>query len=191
MSFHIPKSKRVELLAQGKYFITEVAHEIIDDITSWVMSNPTQTEFTLLINSSGGSAAAAARFAAFVSTLRKEVHVTGITFDTCGSAALALLQCCHTRITLEYCGFFIHHINPNIQINCQNYNLRLIEAELQESRKLEEALVRLQSKRCGMTQKKWNALADKGELIPSRAIYSREALQLGLVDKIIDRYEIF
>ena len=192
MRFSVTPAKHQELIGKGIYLVVNVDSETINALISWIVSNrPEKQEFTILINSPGGTPALVLYFASFLATLAPEVKIKGVTFGECGSAALALLQCCHERVAVRDCGFFVHHINTEFVVNCQKKDRKFLERVLAESRLLEEELVRLQSKRTGMSRRAWMKLADEGEEIRGRAILSSRALTLGLVDKIIEEYPIF
>ncbi|MES2213956.1 MAG: ATP-dependent Clp protease proteolytic subunit [Patescibacteria group bacterium] len=192
MRFSISAAKHGELVAKGKYLITSIDGETINALVSWIVNNrPAKTEFTILINSSGGAAGLVLYFASFVATLAPEVKIVGVAFGECGSAALALLQCCHERIGVRDCGFFVHHISLEFAVNCQKRDRKYLERSLAESRGVEEELVRLQCKRAGMSRRAWMKLADEGEEMKGRAILTPRALALGLIDKIVATYPVF
>ncbi len=192
MSFVVPQKTVEGLFAKGKFLITDVTFETIQSLVSWIVENrPAKKEFTILINSSGGSPKSVLYLASVLGTLSVEVKLRGVAFGECGSAALALLQCCHERIAVKHCGFFIHHIETTLEVNCQDHGLRQAKASLEHSRSLEDDLVRLQCKRSGMSRAAWMKLADRGAGLPGRAILPREAHALGLVDKIVEQYPIF
>ena len=192
MVFQVTSTKRMELLNKGEFLVTEINFEVINAIISWVLNNrPAKKRFALLINSSGGSPSAVIYFASFLATLDAGVRIKGVTFGECGSAALALLQCCHERIAVKHSGFFIHHLNFKLDVSCHGYNLEKIELELKHSQKTEEELVQLQCKRCGISRDEWMALADHGEQVGGRALFPEEALALNLIDKIVERHVAF
>lgn len=192
MVFQISSAKRTELINKGEFLVTEINFEVINAIISWILNNrPAKKSFTLLINSSGGSPSAVIYFAAFLATLNAGVKFKGVVFGECGSAALALLQCCNERIAVKHSGFFIHHLNFRMDISCHGYDLQKIEMELKQSQETEEELIRLQCKRSGMSRDEWMKLADQGEQIGGRALFPEKALALNLIDKIVERYAAF
>lgn len=192
MTFQVTPKKKQELFSKGEYLVTTVDFDTVNNIIDWIMSNrPSKKKFTILINSSGGDPAAVIYLASFLATLDSKVKIKGIAFGECGSAAFALLQCCHERIAVKYCSFFIHHVNSKIEVNCQDFDLQKIEAELMDMRQTEEELIQLQCSRSGMSRENWMLLADEGEQIRGRAITSSRALELRLIDNIIERHAIF
>ncbi|MFC1594941.1 ATP-dependent Clp protease proteolytic subunit [Patescibacteria group bacterium] len=183
---------RKKLYAKGIFLITDINFKIIDELARWILSNrPQKNKFTILINSSGGSPAAVIGFASFLCTLEENVEITGVVFNVCGSAALALLQCCHTRIAVKHCTFFVHHIHTKEELNCRKTDLKKIKITLATSYEVEEEIVEIQCKRIGMTKKQWMALADDGEHNTDRPIFTKRALKLGLVDKIVSHFSCF
>jgi ATP-dependent protease ClpP protease subunit len=173
--------------------IVDVDYNTICTLIDWILSNrPNKKEFTILINSTGGEPDIINYFVSFLSTLSKEVKIKGVAFGQCGSAAMALFQCCHERIAVKNCGFFIHHVQVDLGFSCQKTLKQLnVQLRLDSARSTEESLVTLQAKRCGMSRAKWMKLADLGEEKRSRAILPSEALKLGLIDKIVDYYPLF
>jgi ATP-dependent protease ClpP protease subunit len=196
LSFKLSKEQILHLTNQGKFPISEVTHDVVESIFSWIIDNLTRgkTEFTLVINSEGGQPAAAGRFACLLRTLPATVKLTGVAIDTCGSAALALLQCCHERIAVRNTGFFPHHVQCKLTINCHLEMSEIIEMvarEIAQARMVEHEMVELQSKRMGISPKEWMALAEHGEKTSGVKYYTNDALRIGMIDKVVDHYQLF
>ncbi len=192
MSEIISAAAREWLIAKGQFLITNVDHETLGQLAKWIIDGrPAKKEFVIVICSSGGSPTMVVNFASFVGTLGKEVKLTGVAFGECGSAALALLQCCHERIAVRHCGFFIHHVNSNFNTSPHGVSLKRLKEEIADGLDLEQEIVRMQCKRTGMSIAAWNRLADRGERVKGRSIYPVDARKLGLIDKIVDHYAIF
>ena len=194
MRSKIPRELRDRLFSEGKFYVTEINEETIRSLEDWILSNrigkSPKTEFTIVINSSGGLPEWIVYFASFVRTLSPNVRLTGVTFGECGSSALALLQCCHKRIAVKHSCFFIHNMHKTIRVNCQDVKWNDLAKKIERSKKLEKELVKLQSKRAGMTVSAWRTLAREGESIVSE-IHANEAKKLGLIDAVVDEYPIF
>lgn len=192
MSKIISAAARERLIKNGQFLVTNVDDETLGQLAKWIIdSRPTKKEFAIVICSSGGSPTIVVNFASFVGTLGKEVKLTGVAFGECGSAALALLQCCHDRIAVKHCGFFIHHLHSNFNTSPHKVSLNRLKEEIADSLNLEQEIVRMQCTRTGMSVAAWNRLADRGETIKGRAIYPADARKLGLIDKIVDQYTVF
>jgi len=193
--FNIPNEIKSNHFSKGKYFVTQIDSNTIRSLENFILENRTgdkpKKDFTIVINSSGGSPCWILDFASFIRTLSPEVKITGVTFGECGSAALALLQCCHYRIAVNYTGFFIHNVNESFKVNCQNPNFLKIKTKLIESKKLEEELIKLQTTRSGLSREQWDALARAGEEVSGCIVHTGEAKSLGLIDEIVDSYPIF
>ena len=189
MSQNVEEKTRERLYTKGVYAITKVTMEEIDELIKWIASNrPQKNKFTILINSSGGSPLAVIRFASFVNALEDGVMVKGVALETCGSAALALLQCCHRRFAVRPCAFFIHHVHTTVTINCQKPDMKKIELEIASGKMLEDELVHIQSTKTGITRQEWMKLADHGEYDANTPISTDRARKLGLIDKVINRF---
>jgi ATP-dependent protease ClpP protease subunit len=195
MSNIVPDELRIKLIEEGKFLVSNIDFDTIRSIERWILRNRIGPEpkftFTLVINSSGGSPKMVLDFASFLATLSKDVRIEGVTFGECGSAALALLQCCHKRTSVKHCGFFIHNIETKITISCQETSLSDVQRQIEVSRKMEEELVNLQCKRSGITKQKWRKLAAEGQTSPGSVIIAGEAKKLGLVDQVINHYPLF
>jgi ATP-dependent protease ClpP protease subunit len=191
----IPDETRERLFREGTFLVSKIDTNTIESIEKWILNNrrtaQQQSEFTLVINSSGGSPGLVLYFASFLRTLSADVRLKGVAFGECGSAALALLQCCHERVAVKNCGFFIHNINNTTKFSCQDVDWSKLKNHADNSKKLEAELVRLQAKRCGMPVKKWRSLARKGEENPGTAIFTGEAKKIGLIDSVVEAYPLF
>jgi len=184
------KEHKKRLLDEGIFPVLKIDNETISELKDWIVTNrPERKKFTILINSTGGCPTQVVRFASLISILGKEVEITGVALDTCGSAALALLQCCHKRVAVVHTGFFIHHIQTRIRISCHSKELqKIFDDEIESSRLLEEEIVKLQCKKTGLSRDKWMKLADYGEKDMDTPIFTDQALKLGLVDEVVDSY---
>lgn len=192
MSEIISAAARERLIKNGQFLVTNVDHETLGQLAKWIIDGrPSKKEFIVVICSSGGSPTMVVNFASFAGTLGKEVKLTGVAFGECGSAALALLQCCHERIAVKHCGFFIHHVHSNFNTSPHKVSLKRLKEEIADGLHLEQEIVRMQCKRAGMSVAAWNRLADRGETVKGRAIYPADAHKLGLIDRIVDYYAIF
>lgn len=180
-------------MKKGIYPISEITHDAIQEIRDWIITNmDKRKKFTILINSSGGSPSSVIRFSSFTSVLPKNVELIGVAVDTCGSAALALLQCCRKRIAVKNTSFFIHHVKSDIRVGYYYKNRdQIISDELESNKKIEDEIVSIQCKRSGLSEKKWMEIADNGEKYCYTPIFTEQCLKLGLVDKTIDSYSIF
>lgn len=192
MAFYISEPLRAKLYQRGIFLVTKVDYETMNALTSFIVNNrPKQKKFTILINSPGGDPVQILSFASFVRTLSKDVELLGVAFNECGSSALALLQCCHHRIAVDYCSFFIHRMQQKPSINCHKPDMDQLAHDIEETRRLEEVLIRLQCERSGMSVENWCKLADSREAGVDNHIFASDALRLGLVDEVVDSFPVF
>ncbi len=184
---------KASLLQRGVFVIADVVtidavQKLVGDILSYIATD--KREVTLMINSSGGDPAAAILFNEFVRTLRKEISITGIAFGECGSAALALLQCCHKRKALKHCGIFPHNKKMSITLVLDGTEETQFKKHLENHRKIHDTVVALQLTKTGLTREEWDVLTRKGDL-SSAVMTASEALQNKLIDDVIDSFEVF
>jgi ATP-dependent protease ClpP protease subunit len=170
----------------------DVTLEQIEDISTHMLTLLEEgvSDFTLAINSSGGNAAAVLCFRDMCNTIATPHTLTGVTFSECGSAALALLQCCTTRISLKQCGFFIHHLQMTRTTAVDGTENAYFTHTLENERKISEAIVSLQCARTGISKREWRTLANQGEKYGA-VIFPSHAKKLGLIDKVVEKYSIF
>jgi ATP-dependent protease ClpP protease subunit len=196
MGFKLNAEQTLVLNKRGKFPVSEVTHDLVESLFSWIVGNLAigKTAFTLIISSPGGAGIAAIRFATLLRTLPESVHITGVAVDECGSAALALLQCCHERIGVRGTGFFPHHVQCKLSINCQlpmPEIIEMVEREIATARMYELELAQLQAKRMGISVADWMRIAEHGEKTSGAKYLTDDALRLGMIDKVVDHYQIF
>lgn len=192
MPHEVSEDTLKKLLNEGKFLVRDINGKTINGLISWFMNNrPQKSKFTILINSSGGSPGLVAYTASVLKTMKSDFHLTGVAFGECGSAALALLQCCNERVVIKHTGLFVHNIEDTFQLSSQTHDLNKVKTRLGISRNLENELIELQRKRCGMTRAQWMKLAKRGQDFPGTAIFPKEAKKLGLIDQIVESYPIF
>jgi ATP-dependent protease ClpP protease subunit len=192
MDFHLSEKRHTELRGKGYFLVTDVTFEAVENLMGWILNNrPDKKELTIVINSSGGSPGAVCYFSSFLRTLEKDAQITGVAFGQCGSAAFALLQCCHARVGVQDCGFFVHRLRHDTSLTGLTNIDRDIKPRISSSLGVEDTLVRLTCKRSKLSKKQWYKLADEGERIPGHAIMADRALKLGFIDKIVNSFPLF
>jgi ATP-dependent protease ClpP protease subunit len=195
MSLTISNEKKQEIGLQGKFLLSVVDKPTITELMEWMGRNVSKgkREFTLLISSAGGSPSWACFFASFLRSLPEDVKLHGITFGECGSAALAILQFCHKRTAVRHTAFFPHHVQQTLQINCQlpmEEIFAYVEHEIMQSRMIERELSLIQSARMGITLDDFFQIADRGEKLSGVKYFTDEALKIGMIDEVIERYPL-
>ena len=198
MYLKIPEKRRNELKQKNILILYEdVSSKIITDICDDILElcskrrSKRSKEITLVINSGGGGLGTSLFFANFLRTLPKNISVNAVVTGFCASAAIVLLQCCKKRLSLPHSLFQIH--NPNITVrssddeNCDEK----IRLTLQGARQIKEHALQIECERTGISREKWLKLAKEGDLVGSPLITTEIALDLNLIDKVIDTFEIF
>lgn len=190
MDIKIPDTMKRSLAEKGVFVITEVKFTEVTALCNNILACVAagKKEVTVVINSSGGSPTAAICFHEFVSTLSKEIVLTGVAVGECGSAALAMLLCCQRRKAQRYCGFFIHHMEMSLFIKVDGTEEAQIRKNLERSKKISQAIVAMQCACTGMSAEEWKALATKGEAGDSITT-AEEALKYKIVHEVIDAWQ--
>lgn len=192
MPFPVPNETREQLCKHGYFVVTEVTFEVATSLINWILRNrPKQKEFTILINSSGGQPEAVVYLASFLRTLSSEVRVNGVAFGECGSAALAMLQLCHTRYALLNTGFFIHTAELHTRLKCEGEDMSRVQERLDDLWHIQEELVQIQCKRANLPRESWRQFAKYGDDDPGRPITTRTARQQGLIDVTLTKLNLF
>lgn len=193
MELEFPKAIVERLREEGTFVITKVNHETITSLTNWMMKGVCEgrSNFTLLINSPGGSAGIVTYFSAMLKTFPGDTHLTGVAVGECGSAAFALFQCCHTRLAVRNTAFFLHRVRYDLKIDLLNTTPKILNTELESLKTVEDEVVAIQCKRIGITTDAWYEIANIGEKIGGASFFADKALELGMVDEVIDQYNIF
>ena len=119
----------------------------------------------------------------------RKIHLRGVAIGECGSAALALLQCCDVRYAVAGCAFFIHNMTSTYTYTDGDHDLEKFMARVKTTEDLHNELIRMQCQRSNIKEETWRELANLGSKI-NHPIMADEALELGLIDRIIPRYPI-
>lgn len=187
----IPNHLREDLIKRGIFLVTnEVNFGVTHDILSWVANNrPKRKVFTLVIYSSGGSPSSVLEFYALKNAWSKQIRLRGVAIGECGSAALALLQCCDVRYAVAGCSFFVHNMSSKYEYTDGDHDPDKFMAEVKSVKDLHDQLIKIQCQRIGISENEWRELADLGSKI-HRPIMTDKALRLGLIDRIIRKYPL-
>lgn len=192
MNYFAPRAT-LRLQQKGIFVLTgtiteESIGEICQAMTEYIDFAETTDEITLLISSMGGSVDAAMCFSDFVALLGS-VKIRAIAVGECESAALLILQCCHSRLSMRNCSFLIHHIHTLMPTTYDGSEKEQVQAFLRDGRQTNRKLVALVSRRSGITRPVWRRLADEGERYGIKRT-PEEMCRLGLLDDIIDTLDI-
>jgi hypothetical protein len=196
MGLKISEKRAEELRGQGKFFLDVITSKTMMALIEWMSYGVIhgKREFTLLISSSGGSPSWVIHFAGILRAMPSDVRLHGVAIGECGSAALAVLQLCHTRSAVRHTAFYPHHVQCTLEINCQQSMAEIVayvEREVAQSRMVEQEVVLIQSTRMGITVEEWMQIAEYGEQLDGGIKYlTDDALRLGMIDEVLDWYPL-
>lgn len=145
-------------------------------------SEPIEMRF----RSGGGNASAGLMIYDTIRALRSPV--TAFVFSA-GSAASVILQGCDRRVCFESSAILVHSVGPSAE---GLENLRYNKYFHEQINSLEKTLSVMQDRICEiylartkMTKKRLKKVMLEGDMY-ERWVYGKEALELGLVDEVID-----
>jgi ATP-dependent protease ClpP protease subunit len=176
----------------GVFVVTkEISYGLVEDLCQGILSSiDDATEVVeVLISSPGGALAGATCFSEFTSLFEK-IRIHGIAVGECGSAAFAMLQCCHKRIALPQCVFAIHYLHSGVPLTCdgtEQEQAKHIAADATRSQKLLDDLI---CGRSGISRREWKRLMKEGERY-GVSLTAQEMLDCGLIDKIIKTFPLY
>ena len=182
------RGRRILVVSDG--INPTMAGRIIDGLLSFNFES-TVAEIKLIIDSSGGNVVPALRV--FDTIRLSKAPVVGIVHGRCDSVAVSLFQACHRRLTTANSTFFLHFITSDLKFKFHESEkevLKRLRAVRVHNHQLQERIEKILSARTGRTIAQLRQLMQKGEL-EERRIMADEALKLGLVDEVIDTYDIF
>lgn len=166
--------------------------EIVDKIAGSILELNLKSfdEIKLLIDSGGGKIKPAFKL---VDVIRlSKAPVSGIVVGLCGSAAVSVLQACHKRLSTPHSKFFLHFVRSDFTYKAYQTKqviVRSLMSQLKETicnqRETEDIiLARVNITRKGLRKLMHNGERDNTELTAD------EALALGLVDEIVEGYDL-
>lgn len=191
---YFPARVALRLRQRGIFVLTgtiseESVSELCQAMTEYIDLSEKTDEITLLISSLGGSVDAAMCFSDFVA-LFDTVKIRGIAVGECESAALLILQCCHSRLAMRNCSFLIHHIHTLMPTTYDGSEKEQVLAFVRDGRQTNRKLFALVARRSGIKRSVWRRLADEGERYAMKRT-PEEIMRLGLLDGITDAFEVF
>jgi ATP-dependent protease ClpP protease subunit len=169
-----------DLMRMVRFGILRLNTESVDDIK-------------LLINSSGGNVTM--MNLVFDVIKLSKARVVGIVNGACDSAAVTLLQACHVRLATRGSSFFMHFVShdgdfffksntPTSKIN------RKLKTRIESSKKVQRYSENILCQRTGLTRIEIRRYMIDGEENGAR-LDAEEAKAIGLVDNVIDSFELF
>ncbi len=158
----------------------------------------------LIIDSGGGNLDGALRLCDMITTLMR-APIRGIALGICGSAATFIMLHCTERVSTPYSRFLIHSgTRSRISIPINQTTSENLEHLLKDVKATEEMVLRLYMSR--LTPRAWmetkpsdeerrlfvRKLIDRGDQRFNELMSAEEAVEVGLVTKIIeDKLDIF
>lgn len=146
----------------------------------------------LLIDSGGGSIRSALQLCDAMEHILT-APVRGIAFGACHSAATFVMLHCSERVCTPYSKFVIHSgTMSKISLPMNETTEKNLEHLLAESKSTTEMVVRLYMSRLNKSREQVEALIGRGDQNFNGAMTAQEAVEIGLVEKIIEgKLDIF
>lgn len=168
--------------------------ESIADVTRRMLQLESESNerMTLLINSNGGKMYTALELCDLMTHLFT-APVRGITVGQCYSAATLILLHCTERLSMPNTLFLIHSGSFNdISFSADKATEQNAQDLLKESKFVADMLTKLYMKRLGKDKKFVESLISRGDQRFNETMSAEEALEVGLVERIItEKLDIF
>ena len=182
------KEKRISFINED--ISTSSMTRVCEEILEFVNENDT-LPISIAINCGGGSLASSLIFNNFLKTLPADLKINAVVTGYCASAAVVILQSCKRRLALPNSLFLIHNSTFNISVTDDGTGLDKAKIAIKTSQKIRENAIRIELQRTGLTRKEWDLLAHDGDVASGSTLTTETALELNLIDEIIDSFEMF
>lgn len=188
------ENEEIEALVQNR--LQENRTLLLGDDIDWEQSNElcrkmlvmecqSNEPINLVINSSGGELYAALQACDIMEhVLASPVH--GLVLGQCSSAATFILLHCTKRSCTPHSRFLIHSGTTNTSFRIDDTSEKNLQRLLQECRQDREMVIDLYKRKLGIKQKKVEMLLARGDREFGEYLSSSEALDLGLVQEVIE-----
>jgi ATP-dependent protease ClpP protease subunit len=180
------------LALRGIFTVTrEITYHNVEELCQSMLSSIDDgtEELTVLFSSTGGDVAGATCFSDFAS-LFKRVRIHGVAMGECGSAAFAMLQCCHRRIALRNCVFFVHYMHAGVHIVFDGTEKEQAIKAAEDGTQMQQLLEDMMCRHSGIKRSEWRKLIRDGEKFGMKQT-ADDMLKSGLLDEVIDEYPLF
>ena len=166
----------------------EIADRVVAGIVE--LNLKSADEIKLMIDSGGGKVKPAFRLIDLIRL--SKAPVSGIVVGMCGSAAILILQVCRKRLSTPHSRFFLHFVRSEFSYKANQTRrdvMRSLAAHLKDTLTFQKDGEDLILSRVKISRNKLRRLMDNGERNGSE-LTSDEALELGLIDEIVDEYDL-
>lgn len=167
----------------------KITRESLDRLTYEMVQLRLQSAdpITLLIDSGGGDTIASLNFCDFLQ-FGLNAHVKAIVTGLCGSAATFILLYCTERLGLPHSRYLIHSSETS------GVSLKTSPSSKQSREQLNDELDAIHNKvtsmymqKLGLKRKRIEQLTDRGEQQYNSDMWAEEALELKLIQRIVDK----
>ncbi|MBI4118862.1 MAG: ATP-dependent Clp protease proteolytic subunit [Parcubacteria group bacterium] len=168
--------------------------ETVDRICSGIVElNLTSSEEIKLVIDSGGGQIEPALYL-FDMIKNSKAPVIGVVIGGCGSSAVSVLQSCCRRLSTPNSRFFLHFVSHNdfsFKLNqSESEVVEVLRVKIKEAQVFQKTTEDILLARTKMTREQLRELMQNGEKYRSK-FTPDEALVLGLIDEIVERYDLF
>ncbi len=142
----------------------------------------------VLIDSSGGDLVAALE--TYDMFNMSKAPITGVVAGDCMSAATVILQACNRRVSLRHSSFLVHYPTLRLNLCFEDGWEKTLELYLESGKKMRERIERIYLTRTKMPPSEISEALLRGNK-HYEVIDADRALSLGIVDDIVDKYDLF
>ncbi|MDB5244236.1 MAG: ATP-dependent Clp protease proteolytic subunit [Parcubacteria group bacterium] len=167
--------------------VGEINHKSTDEVAQRLLrlQDESQERINLVIDSGGGENRAALHLCDLLGTVMT-APVRGIAFGSCMSAATFILLHCSERVSTPYTEFLIHSGRTSgISITVNDKTADELQLLADESKANREEMVRLYMAKLKLPRKRVDQLVTQGDQRFNRTLNAVQALEIGLIQKII------
>lgn len=167
----------------------EISRDIADSIRGklLLLQSISSDPVHLLIDSGGGSIVYALRISDFISSVLA-APVRGIVIGDCFSAATLVLLHCSQRLCTPNATFLIHSSTQVVEVAliADKGTKNSIESLYRDVKRTKEMATQVYMAKLGLSRTKVERLLKRGDQRFDDQLHATDALQLGLVEEIVD-----
>ena len=170
---------------------SDIDAEMVGKIGSSIMTLNLESpdEIKMIIDSGGGKIVSSLKLVDFIKI--SKAPVTAIVIGACSSSAVNVLEACHKRLSMPHSRFFLHFASHNdFGYNAgqsESAIIGILRKEIRGTKMLQRALEDLILAQTNISRGELRRLMRDG----GTRLNAQEALKIGLIDEIVEKYDLF